>query len=107
MAKRYNILSAGTTGWKSWQSLRKWDSEKHRSWNMPVVGFQSHVASDGSLFGVSGRWSACGWSVAQPDHLYPEHPFGALADFKTILEKEVRLFANSHVRHLVAWEPSF
>ena len=68
MAKRHDILAAGTTGLKSWQSLRKWDSEKHRIWNMPVVGFENHVASDGSLFGVSGRWSACGWSVARPEH---------------------------------------
>ena len=30
--------------------------------------FWNHVVTDGSLLGVSGRWSACGWSVVQLDH---------------------------------------
>ena len=41
------------------------------------------------------------------EHQYPADAFGALADFKIILEKHKgRLFANSHARHLTAWEPS-
>ena len=35
---------------------------------MPVEGFRGHVATDGSLWEISGRWSACGWSVVQRDH---------------------------------------
>ena len=34
---------------------------------MPVEGFRSHVAADGSLFGVPGKLSACGWAVVQVD----------------------------------------
>ena len=34
---------------------------------MPVACFWKHVATDGSLLGVSG-WSACDWSVVQLDH---------------------------------------
>ena len=43
------------------------------------------------------------------EHQYPADPCGALAAFKLILEKSKkgRLFANSHVRHLTAWEPSY
>ena len=35
---------------------------------MLAEDFQNHVTSDGSLLGVSGMWSACGWSVVQLDH---------------------------------------
>ena len=35
---------------------------------MSVEGFRNHVTTDGSLLGVSVRWSACGWSVVQLDH---------------------------------------
>ena len=35
---------------------------------MPVECFRKHVATDGSLLEVSGRWSACGWSVVKLDH---------------------------------------
>ena len=42
------------------------------------------------------------------DHLYLNTHFGALADLNLSSKKqEVRLSANSHVRHLTAWEPSF
>ena len=39
-------------------TVRRWESEKHKSWGIPVEGFRSHVATDG----------ACGWSVVQLDH---------------------------------------
>ena len=32
-------------------SMRKWESEKHKSWGMPAEGFKGHVATDGSLLG--------------------------------------------------------
>ena len=32
---------------------------------MPVEGSRNHVATDGSLLEVAGRWGACGWSVVQ------------------------------------------
>ena len=36
-------------------SMRKWESEKHKSWGMPADGFEGHVATDGSLLGNSGE----------------------------------------------------
>ena len=44
------------------------ESEEHQSWSTPVEDFWNHVATDGSLLGVSGRWSACGWSLVQLDY---------------------------------------
>ena len=35
---------------------------------MPAEGFRDHVFIDGSLLGVTGKRSACGWSVVQVDH---------------------------------------
>ena len=49
-------------------TARRWESEKHKSKGIPVEGFQNHVATDGSLLGVSGKWGACGWSVVRLDH---------------------------------------
>ena len=49
-------------------SMRKWESEKHKSWGMPAEGFKGHVATDGSLLGIAGKWRACGWAVVQLDH---------------------------------------
>ena len=37
-------------------SVTKWESEKHRSWNMQVEGFRDHVATDGSLLEKTGKW---------------------------------------------------
>ena len=53
---------------KSHLTVRRWESEKHKSWDIPVEGFWNHVATEGSLFRVSGKWSACGWSVVQMKH---------------------------------------
>ena len=49
-------------------SIKKWKFEKHRSWSMQVEGFRDHVATDGSLFGKTGKWGACGWAVVQLDY---------------------------------------
>ena len=37
-------------------SIKKWESEKHKSWGMPAEGFKRHVATDGSLLGLTGKW---------------------------------------------------
>ena len=44
-------------------------SPKVESWCMSVEGFRDHVTTDDSLLGVSGKWSACGWSVVQLDEM--------------------------------------
>ena len=43
-------------------SMRKWESEKHKSWSIPAEGFKGHVAPDGSLLGTAGKRGACGCS---------------------------------------------
>ena len=48
--------------------MTKWESEKHKSWRMPAECFKGHVATDGSLLGIAGKWRACGWSVVQLDY---------------------------------------
>ena len=48
--------------------MKKWESEKHKSWGMPAEGLMCHVATDGSLLGRAGKWRACGWSVVQLDY---------------------------------------
>ena len=48
--------------------MRKWESEKHKSWGMPAEGFKGHVATDGPLLGNACKWGACGWAVVQLDH---------------------------------------
>ena len=45
--------------------MEKWESEKPKSWGMPVEGFKGHVATDGSFLGTDGKCGACGWSVVQ------------------------------------------
>ena len=35
---------------------------------LPVEGFQGHVATDGSLLGIAGKWGACGWSAVHLDY---------------------------------------
>ena len=48
--------------------MKKWESEKHKSWSRPTDGFKGHVATDGSLLGTAGKWEACGWSVVLLDY---------------------------------------
>ena len=54
---------------------------------MPVEGFRNHVVTDGSLLGVSGRWSACGWSVVQLDH---DEEMGPMRGMHGTLDAEVQ-----------------
>ena len=49
-------------------SMKKWASEKHKSWGMPAEGFKGHAATDGSLLDTAGKWEACGWSVVRLDY---------------------------------------
>ena len=60
--------SLSGSNWRRRHStVRRCESEEHRSWGLPVEGFWDHVATDGSLVGGFG-WRACGWSVVQLDH---------------------------------------
>ena len=43
-------------------------SEAQKSWCVPAEGFKGHVATDGSLLGIAGKWGACGWVVVQLDY---------------------------------------
>ena len=80
--------------------MKKWESEKHKSWSMPAEGFMGHVATDGSLLGSAGKWGACGWSVVQLDYdeeLGPSHGmYGSMeAEFevqRTIKRAELTAF---------------
>ena len=66
VAKRHPL---GESQWNGGHfSVTKWESEKHRSWGMPVEGFEGHAATDGSLSGKIGKWGACGWAVVQLDY---------------------------------------
>ena len=62
-----NILSVEINETVAISALRKWESEKHKSWSMPAEGFKDHVATGGSLLGNDGKWGACGWAVLQLD----------------------------------------
>ena len=33
-------------------SMKKWESEKHKSWIMPAEEFKGHVATDGTLLSI-------------------------------------------------------
>ena len=48
-------------------SMKQWEPEKHKSWDMPAEEFKGHVATDSSLLGTTGKCGACGWSVVQLD----------------------------------------
>ena len=55
--------------------MKKWKSEKHKSWGFPAEGCKGYVAADGSLLGMAGKRWACGWSVVQLDF---DEEFGPL-----------------------------
>ena len=40
-------------------------------------GFLNHVATDGSLLGVSSKLSACGWSVGCTERWMPSSAYNA------------------------------
>ena len=68
-------------------TVRRCESEKHRSWGLPVEGFWDHVATDGSLVGGFG-WRACGWSVVQLDH---DKGVGAMHGMDGTLDAELEV----------------
>ena len=87
----------GESKWReSHLTVRKWESEKHRRWSMPVERCRNHVTTDGSLLGVSGRWSACGWLVVQQDYdqnMWPMHGMDAELEVqRTITSAEFTAF---------------
>ena len=41
-------------------SMKKWE---HKNWCMPAEGFKGHVATDGSLLGIAGKWEVM-WLVS-------------------------------------------
>ena len=64
---------------KARTSKKEWrESEKHRSWRMPVEGFKGRVATDGSLSGKTGKWGAPGWAVVQLDYEEEMEPLHAM-----------------------------
>ena len=69
MAKRYSRAPSQRKPMEQGLfSMRKWESEKHKSWGFPTEGFKCHVATDGSLLGTAGKWGARGRAVAQLDY---------------------------------------
>ena len=62
-------------------SMKKWESEKHKSWCMPARGFKGHVAT----LGTGGRWGACAWSVVRLDN---DEEFGLLHGMYGSMEAE-------------------
>ena len=66
-------------------SMRKWETEKHKSWDMPSEGFKGHVATDGTLLGNAGKWRACGWTVVQLDY---DEEMGPLHGMYCLMEGE-------------------
>ena len=68
VTKRSHVVLSDGQWERSHLTERRWEPEKHKSWGIPVEGFRNHVATDGSLVGVSGKWRASGSSVVQLDH---------------------------------------
>ena len=56
-------------------------------------GFRDHVATDGSLLVVAGKWSACGWSVVQLDHdeeMAPIHGMYGTLDVELDVQRTIK-----------------
>ena len=70
--------------------MRRWESEKHKSWGIPGEGVQKHVATDGWLAVGSSRQKlgACGWSVVQLDH---DEEMGPMQEMYGALDAELDL----------------
>ena len=64
MAERQHGTSLSESQWmKSQFSIRKWESEEHKSVCLPARGFRDHVAAGVSLLGVC-RNMECMWLVS-------------------------------------------
>ena len=77
-------------------SMRKWESEKHKSWCTPADGFKGHVATGGSLLGNAGKWGARGWAVVQLEYDEETGPlhgmYGSMNVPRTIKRTELMAF---------------
>ena len=80
--------------------MRKWESEKHKSWGIPAEGFKGHVATDGSFLGSVGKWRACGWAVVQLDY---DEELGPLHGMYASMEAESSRFQRTIKRVLTAF----
>ena len=47
--------------------MKRWESDKYKSWGLPPEGFRDYVLADGSLLGVAENGVREGWSVEQLD----------------------------------------
>ena len=60
------LKQAKIAHWKKWAAKHECEELKEGVWLEPIQAMlrrRTNEAWDGSLLGVSGRWSACGWSV--------------------------------------------
>ena len=67
--------------------------KKHKSWSFPAEGFRDHVAADGSLLGVSGKWSAFGWLVVRLGHdeeMGPMHGMYGTLDAELEVQRTIK-----------------
>ena len=78
-----------TSAWrKSHLSVRRCESEQHKSWCMSVESFKDHVSTDGSLFGVECVWV----SVVQFGHdeeVVPMHGIYGTLDVEFEAERTI------------------
>ena len=88
VAERYCYFVSESQWKRDHFSMRKWESEKHKSWSMPAEEFKGHVAIDGSLLGTTGKWGACGWSLVQMDY---DQEFGLLHGMYGSMEAELEV----------------
>ena len=78
---------------RSHLNVRRWESEKHRSWCIPVAGIRKPVATDCFLLGVPGKCDACGWSVVQLDHdeeMGPMHGMFGTLDAELEVQRAIK-----------------
>ena len=80
--------------------MKKWVSEKHKSWRMPEEGFKGHVATDGSLQGTAGKWGAYGWSEVQLDY---DEELGPLHGMYGSMEAELEVQRTTKRAELTAF----
>ena len=79
---------------KSHLTVRSWELKSTNVGTFPPVeGFRNHVATDGSLLGVSGKRSACGWSVVQLGHdeeMGPRHGMYGTLDAELGVQRTIK-----------------
>ena len=86
-------LDSGSHWTQSHLRVQKCESEKHKSWSFPAEGFRDHVAADGSLLGVTRKWSACGWFVVRLGHdeeMGPMHGMYGTLDVELEVQRTIK-----------------